>query len=154
MRWTSGPNRFYTGSSNLTNRGSLGTSKHLNRVQRWAAAITIPGAFRTTALDAVEANAELLPIAQHTSNPLSTCSSTPHGSSSIPPLSLPPLPSGKIQHKASRREPSSTAPPLYTCRPRQGQIHHQTRPDYIRHTCLHRRFGHQRQLHWSCSSCV
>lgn len=55
---------IYTGESDEVNRGSLGTAKRLGRVQRLAA-INITGALRTTATDAAEAHAKLIPIAQH-----------------------------------------------------------------------------------------
>ena len=54
---------IYTGDTDHVNRGSLGTAKQLGRVQ-CLAAISITGAFRTTATDATEAHPKLIPIGQ------------------------------------------------------------------------------------------
>ena len=54
---------IYTGDSDTVIRGSIGTSKRMGRVQRLAA-ISITGAFNTTATDAAEAHAKLIPLAQ------------------------------------------------------------------------------------------
>ncbi|KAF8550997.1 hypothetical protein OG21DRAFT_1478317 [Imleria badia] len=54
---------IYTRNSDDVNRGSLGTSKRLGRVQRFTA-LAIMGALSTTAGDAAEAHTKLIPIAQ------------------------------------------------------------------------------------------
>ena len=56
-------NPIYNEDTDIVNRGSIGTSRRLARVQRQAA-LFITGAFQTSATDVTEAHAKLLPIAQ------------------------------------------------------------------------------------------